>query len=140
MDLNQVQLIGRLTKEPELKQTQSGSSLVQFSIATSKKWKDANGNPQEKTEFHNMVAWRKLADIIGQYLHKGSQVFIQGSLETQSWDDKQSGQKRYRTQIVVNDLIMLAQPKNLQNQNNNQQSAPVGYTGEETINVEDLGF
>lgn len=140
MDLNQVQLIGRLTKEPELKQTQSGSSLVQFSIATSKKWKDANGNPQEKTEFHNMVAWRKLADIIGQYLHKGSQVFIQGSLETQSWDDKESGQKRYRTQIVVNDLIMLAQPKNMQNQNNNQQSAPVGYTGEEIMDVEDLGF
>ncbi len=76
-------------------------------MATSERWKDADGNPQEKTEWHNIVAWRKLAEICGQYLKKGGKVYLEGKLQTRSWDDKNTGVKKYMTEIVVDDMIML---------------------------------
>jgi single-strand DNA-binding protein len=76
-------------------------------MATGERWKDDSGNLQEKTEWHNIVAWRKLADICGQYLKKGSKVYIEGKLQTRSWDDKNTGVKRYATDVVADDLIML---------------------------------
>jgi single-strand DNA-binding protein len=105
--LNKVQLIGNLGKDPELTYTPSGVAVAKFSIATGERWKDQEGNFQEKTEWHNIVAWRKLAEICGQYLKKGSKVYVEGKLQTRSWDDKNTGAKRYSTEIVVDDLIML---------------------------------
>ena len=92
MDLNKVMLIGRLTRDPEIRTTPGGANVASFSIATSFNWTDKNdGQKKEQTEFHNIVAWRKLGDIVGQYLKKGSQVYIEGRLQTRSWDDKTSG-------------------------------------------------
>ena len=110
MDLNKVMLIGRLTRDPELRATPNGAQVASFSVATSFNWTDQSGQKKEQTEFHNVVAWRKLAEIVGQYLKKGSQVYIEGRLSTRSWDDKQSGQKRYRTEVVADNMIMLGRP------------------------------
>ncbi|MEJ0021585.1 MAG: single-stranded DNA-binding protein [Candidatus Doudnabacteria bacterium] len=110
MDLNKVMIIGRLTRDPEVRTTPSGANVASFSVATSFNWTDQQGQKKEQTEFHNVVAWRKLADIVGQYLKKGTQVYIEGRLSTTSWDDKTSGQKRYRTEIVADNMIMLARP------------------------------
>ncbi len=107
MDLNKVMIIGRLTRDPEARTTPQGTAISSFSIATGRVWKDQNGVQQEKTEFHNVVAWRRLAEIVAQYLKKGRQVYVEGYLQTQSWDDKTSGQKRYRTEIVAENMIML---------------------------------
>lgn len=111
MDLNKVMIIGRLTRDPELRTIPSGQTVATFSVATSRNWKDAQGQAQSVTEFHNIVAWRKLAEIVGQYLKKGKQVYIEGYLQTRSWDD-QAGQKRYRTEIVADNMIMLGSAPN----------------------------
>jgi len=105
--LNKVILIGNLGKDPEVSYTPSGIAVAKFSLATGEKWKDAEGNIQEKTEWHNIVAWRKLAEICGQYLKKGSKAYIEGKLQTRSWDDKNTGVKKYMTEIVADNLIML---------------------------------
>lgn len=107
MDLNKVQLIGRLTKDPEVRTTPNGKNVASFSVATGYSWTDQSGQKKEQTEFHNVIAWGKLADIIGQYLKKGSQLYIEGRLQTRSWDDKTSGQKKYRTEVIADNMIML---------------------------------
>jgi len=104
--LNKVTLIGNLGKDPELKYTNSGVAVATFSLATSDSWKDQEGNMQERTEWHNIVAWRKLAEICGQYLKKGSQVYIEGKIQTRSYNDKE-GVKKYITEIVADQLLML---------------------------------
>ncbi|MBI1806261.1 MAG: single-stranded DNA-binding protein [Ignavibacteria bacterium] len=105
--LNKVMLIGNLGKDPELSYTASGVAVAKFSVATGERWKDQEGNTQERTEWHNIIAWRKLAEICGQYLKKGSKVYLEGRLQTRSWDDKNTGVKRYATEIIADDLIML---------------------------------
>lgn len=105
--LNKVQLIGNLGKDPELRYTTSGVAVATFSLATSDTWKDQDGNVQERTEWHNIVAWRKLAEICGEWLKKGKKVYIEGRIQTRSYDDKNTGQKRYITEIVADNLIML---------------------------------
>ncbi len=120
MDLNKVMLIGRLTRDPEARTTPQGTAVTSFSIATSRVWKDQQGGQQEKTEYHNIVAWRRLAEIAAQYLAKGRQVYLEGYLQTQSWDDKTSGQKRYRTEVVAENMIMLG------NKSDNTGRAPQG--------------
>ncbi|MBI3193544.1 MAG: single-stranded DNA-binding protein [Ignavibacteriae bacterium] len=105
--LNRATLIGYLGKDPEVSYTASGIAVAKFSIATNERWKDESGNLQEKTEWHNIVAWRKLAEICGQYLKKGSKVFLEGKIQTRSWDDKNTGVKRYATEIVADNMMML---------------------------------
>jgi single-strand DNA-binding protein len=107
MDLNKVQIIGRLVRDPEVRTTPSGKNVCSFSVATGFTWTDQSGQKKEQTEFHNVVAWGKLGDIIGQYMKKGRQVYIEGRLQTTSWDDKTSGQKRYKTEIIAENMIML---------------------------------
>lgn len=106
MDLNKVMLIGRVTKDPEIRTITSGQSVATFSLVTNRQWTDQAGAKQEKAEFHNVVAWRKLAEIIQQYVKKGSKLYIEGRLETRSWDDPQ-GVKKYRSEIVTDNMIML---------------------------------
>lgn len=105
--INKVILIGRLGKDPEIRSTAGGTSVARFTIATDEKFTDRNGEKQERTEWHNIVAWSKLAEICGQYLRKGKLVYIEGSIRTDSWDDKETGQKRYRTEIVAQTMQML---------------------------------
>lgn len=110
MDLNKVMLIGRLTRDPEMRTTPSGINVCQIGLATSYVYTNQqSGQKVEQTEFHNIVMWRKLGEIAAQYLKKGSQVFIEGRLQTRSWDGKDNV-KRYRTEIVADNMIMLGKP------------------------------
>ena len=106
MSLNRVQLIGNLTRDPELRQIPGGQTVASFSIATNFAWTDSSGQKQDKSEFHNITAWRKLAEIVGQYLRKGSKVFVEGRLQTREWEGE-DGVKRYRTENVADNMIML---------------------------------
>jgi len=105
--LNRVQLIGNLGKDPEVKYTPQGTPVAKLTIATNERFKDKSGEWQDRTEWHNVVLWQRLAEIAGEYLKKGRQVFIEGRLQTRSWDDKQTGQKKYMTEVVASDLILL---------------------------------
>jgi single-strand DNA-binding protein len=105
--LNRVQLIGNLGKDPEIKYTPQGTAVAKITIATNERFKDKAGEWQDRTEWHNVVLWQRLAEIAGEYLKKGGKVYIEGRLQTRSWDDKQTGQKKYMTEIVASDLILL---------------------------------
>jgi single-strand DNA-binding protein len=107
--LNKVMLIGHLGKDPEVRYTANGLAVANFSLATNESWKDQDGNVQERTEWHNIVMWSKLAEIAGEWLKKGKQVYLEGRLQTRSYDDK-NGVKRYVTEIVATDMIMLGGP------------------------------
>lgn len=98
MSVNKVIILGRLGQDPELKYTPGGMAVCNFTVATSESWADKSGQKQERTEWHRIVVWGKLAELCNQYLSKGRQAFIEGSLQTRSWDDK-NGQKRYTTEI-----------------------------------------
>lgn len=155
MDLNKVMIIGRLTRDPEVRTIPSGQSVATFSVATSRTWKDQSGQQQSQTEYHNVVAWRRLAEICGQYLKKGRQVYIEGHLQTRSWED-QAGVKKYRTEIVTDNMIMLgsgqgqggagaapaaaAVPAAASGQDNAVPPPPTPSDAEETISVEDIPF
>ena len=105
--VNKVILIGNLGKDPELKYTPSGTAVAKFSLATNERFKDKAGEWQDRTEWHNIVAWARLAEIAGEYLKKGRSVYVEGRIQTHSWDDKQTGQKKYMTEIIANDLVLL---------------------------------
>ena len=104
MYLNKAFLFGNLTRDPELKSLPSGIKVVSFGLATNRTWKDKNGVKQERTTFHNIVSFGKQAEIMAQYLKKGRGVFIEGRIETRSWDDKNDGSKKYRTEIIVDNF------------------------------------
>ena len=104
--LNKVMLIGRLGQDPEIRYTQSGSSVANINIATNENWTDKNGEKQERTEWHSLVLWGKLADLAQSYLKKGSQIFAEGRIQTRDWEDDK-GQKHYRTEVVVTTLQFL---------------------------------
>lgn len=106
MSVNKAILVGNLGKDPELRYTPSGTAVATFPIATTERFKDREGNRQERTEWHNIVAWRQLAEICGKYLHKGKQIYIEGKIQTRSYDDR-DGNKRYITEIVADQMQML---------------------------------
>lgn len=153
MNLNKVMLIGNVVRDPEVRTTPTGQNVASFSIATNFVWTDANGQKQEKAEFHNIVAWRRLADIIAQYIKKGSKIYVEGRLQTRSWDD-QNAVKRYRTEIIAENMIMLDRAGATNSGSNYSQSnsssnfdqSPVQdnfsqtANSEEEISVEDIPF
>lgn len=142
MDLNRATILGRLTRDPEVKTTPTGKSVANIGVATGRVWFDGAGNKQEKTEFHNCVLWGKLADIAGQYLTKGRQVYIEGRLETRNWE--KDGFKHYRTEIIVDNLIMLGSPRGSSAPAHGSASEPLPTAPpevvEEEIKVEDIPF
>jgi single-strand DNA-binding protein len=105
--VNKVILVGNLGKDPEVKYTPSGVPVARFSLATNERYKDKGGEWQDRTEWHSLVAFQRTAEIVGEYVKKGSKVYIEGRLQTSSWEDKQSGEKKYRTEIIVQDLVLL---------------------------------
>jgi len=107
--LNKVFLIGNLGRDPEVRSTPSGQSVATFSLATNRRWTDRDGNRQNETEWHNIVCWARQAEIAGQYLTRGKQVFVEGRIQTRSWEDRQSGEKKYRTEIICLNFQMLGQ-------------------------------
>ena len=155
MNLNKVFIIGNLTGDPEVRHTQSGQMVCNFSIATNRTWKGQNGQKQTQTEFHNIVAWGRLAEIISNYLKKGNMALIEGRLATRSWEDK-NGNKRYTTEIIAEGLQL--GPKGAQGSNSGSSSGyskpspfakqetheekeeeiPVIQEGEEEIDLSDI--
>src|SRR5437762_4977592 len=105
--VNKVILLGNLGKDPEVKYTPSGTPVAKLALATNERFKDKEGQWQDRTEWHNVVLWQRLAEIAGEYLKKGSKVYIEGKLQTRSWEDKQTNQKKYMTEVVANDLVLL---------------------------------
>jgi single-strand DNA-binding protein len=106
--LNKVQLIGNLGKDPEVKYTPSGTAVAKITLATNERFKDKEGQWQDRTEWHNVVLWARLAEIAGEYLKKGGKVYVEGRLQTRSWDDKTTNQKKYMTEVVASDIILLS--------------------------------
>ncbi len=123
--VNQVILLGRLGRDPECKALSSGDQVANFSIATSKSWKDASGTKQERTEWHNIVAFKKLAEIAGKYLTKGRQVYVSGELQTRSWEDK-DGQKKYKTEIVAHRIEFIGDKPAAASQDSNTDAGGFG--------------
>lgn len=108
--VNRVTLIGNVGSDPELKHITEDKVVAEFRLATNRTWKDRSGAKQEDTQWHTIKAWSPLAEIIGEYVTKGRQLYIEGRIETRSWDDKTTGAKRYATEIVANDMQMLGKP------------------------------
>ena len=105
--VNKVFLLGNVGKDPEIRTTAGGMTVASFTLATADRAKDAQGNWADKTEWHNLVAFQRTAEIIRDYVKKGTQVFVEGKIQTRSWDDKTSGEKKYKTEILVNELTLL---------------------------------
>lgn len=154
MNLNRAMIIGNLTRDPEVRTTATGTSVASFGVATNRKWTNAQGQPQEEVEFHNIVAWGKLAQICQQYLAKGRKVYIEGRLRTREWEG-QDGAKRRTTEIIAENMIMLDRaPQGTSNfqpptPNRGVAAPPVidvevpvvqSVGGEEDIKVEDIPF
>lgn len=107
--LNRATIIGNLTRDPEVRKTSTGQSVCSFSVATNRNWTGQDGTKQEASDFHNVVAWGKLAEICGQYLTKGRKVYVDGRMQTRDWEG-QDGVRRYRTEIVTENMIILDRP------------------------------
>ena len=147
MNLNKAMIIGNLTRDPEVRTTPSGQNVASFSVATSLIWTDNAGQQQKKTEFHNIVAGRKLADICGQYLKKGSKVYVEGRLQTTDWIGN-DGVKKYRTEIVAENMIMLDRASGNENfgsgpatpRRQEEELPTINADEEEEIRVENIPF
>lgn len=140
MDLNRATIIGRLTRDPELRSLPTGKSVAVLGVATNRQWTDQNGQKQKQVEYHNVVLWSKLAEIASQYLKKGARVYVEGRLQTREWT-AQDGAKKSRTEIVGENIIMLdsARGEGLGSQSGQSVSGPV-EPSEEEIKVEDIPF
>ncbi len=139
MNLNKAMIIGNLTRDPEVRTTPNGQTVASFGVATNLVWKDQSGQKQEKVEFHNVTAWRRLAEICGQYLHKGSKVYIEGRLQTRDWVG-QDNVRRYRTEIITDNMIMLDRPGAASSGSQDQAPAPdeqPSPAGEPVVDVEE---
>jgi single-strand DNA-binding protein len=141
MDLNRVMIIGRLTRDPELRSLPSGRSVASFSVATNRQWTDQSGQKQKQVEYHNIVAWARLAETASQYLRKGAQVYVEGHLQTRDWT-AQDGSKKNRTEIICDNFIMLgSKPSNFEPSSGSApQSSGPSEVVEEEIKVEDIPF
>ena len=152
MYLNKVFIIGNLTRDPELKAIPSGIKVCSFSVATNRVWKDKNGAKQEAADYHNIVVFGRQAETVAQYMKKGSQVMIEGRMQTRSWDDAATNTKKYRTEVIA-DRVQFGSnsssgssssstssaPKNAQSQEDNDSLDTIEYP-EEQINAEDIPF
>ena len=133
-------IIGRLTRDPELRSLPSGRSVASFAVATNRQWTDQSGQKQKQVEYHNIVAWARLAETASQYLRKGSQVYVEGHLQTRDWT-AQDGTKKNRTEIICDNFIMLgSKPNSFEPSNNSSQSSAPAEVIEEEIKVEDIPF
>ncbi len=143
MDLNKVMLIGRLTKNPELRSTPNGQSVTSFSIATNRVFTDAQGQKQDRAEFHNIVAWGKLAEICSQYLSKGRRAYVEGRLQTRDWVG-QDGMRRYSTEVIAENMIILDSDRTASRFGQQEQQEPTAQDTnrppEEETTIEEIPF
>jgi len=149
MDLNKAMIIGRLTRDPELRNIPSGQSVTSFGLATNRSWKGTDGQKQEQVEYHNIVLWGRLAEIASQYLKKGSRIYLEGRLQTRDWT-AQDGSKKRSTEIIGENMIMLDGPKGSSSSGfgSKTDSSPIDQSTpsiapdaiEEEVKVEDIPF
>lgn len=137
--VNKVILVGNLGKDPEVKYTPSGTAIANFSIATAESWKGKDGEKQERTEWHNVVAFGKLAEICGEYLHKGKQVYVEGRIQTRQWEDR-DGNKRYTTEVVANTMQMLGKVDDVPSSSGGVVSEPPSTPPPDTSELDDVPF
>ena len=138
MYLNKATLIGNLTRDPELKSLPSGQKVASFSIATNRTWKDNNGAKQEAVEYHNIIAFGKQAEVIAQYCTKGNQLFIEGRIQTRSWEDKEGGKKVYRTEIIVENFQFGNKPSDSKPTRNEKEDAGIDTDEELEPNIDPI--
>lgn len=149
MYINKVMIFGNLTRDPELRALPTGNKVASFSVATNRVWKDKDGNKQESTDYHNVVVFGRQAETVSQYLKKGSSVYVEGRLQTRSWDDKKDGTKKYRTEIIA-DRVQFgprgggSAPKAMEDETsqaskNEAPASQIDYP-EEEINPDDIPF
>jgi len=136
--VNKVILVGNVGKDPEVKYSPSGTPIAKFSLATNERFKDRSGEWQERVEWHAIVAWQRLAEIVGEFVVTGSKVYIEGKLQTSSWEDRQSGQTRYRTEIVARDLVLLGSRGNRTGDSQESHPGPAVSDEPQAENAEDL--
>src|SRR5258708_8666504 len=110
--VNKVILVGNVGQEPEVKYTASGVPVAKVSLATNERFKDRNEQWQDRSEWHSVVAWQRLAEIVGEYVRKGSKLYVEGKLQTSTWEDRQNGEMKYRTEIMAPDILLLGSPDN----------------------------
>lgn len=141
--VNKVILIGNVGKDPEVKYSPSGTPIATFSLATSERFKDRSGEWQERVEWHSIVAWQRLAEIAGEFVTTGSKLYIEGKLQTSTWEDRRSGQTRYRTEIVARDLVILHSRGNGRNESPKAHPTPAPHhetPAERAQDLEDIPF
>lgn len=119
MDLNRATFIGNVGQDPEIRVLPSGMAVANFSLATNKRIKDGAGGYYERTEWHNLVALDRRAEVVREYVHKGTRIYVEGEQQTRSWDDKTSGEKKYRTEVLIGHLILLSSPNGNANGHSN---------------------
>ena len=135
--VNKVILIGNLGRDPELRSTPSGQQVAEFSLATSYRRKDSDGNFQDQTEWHQIVCWGRQAEIAGQYLRKGKQIYVEGRLQTRSWDDKTTGEKRYKTEVICENFRFLGRKEDAGGSGYGAPSSQMSSDSEEPTGVDD---
>jgi single-strand DNA-binding protein len=138
--VNKVILVGNVGQDPEVKYTPSGVPVARLSLATNERFKGNNDQWQDRTEWHSIVAWQRLAEIVGEYVRKGTKLYIEGKLQTTSWQDRQSGEKKYRTEIVARDLVLLGSRDNGQNATTQAADRESGVEPASPIVDEDIPF
>lgn len=155
ISLNKVQLLGNLTRDPEVRYIPSGQAVCSFAVATNRRWNDKDGNPQEDTQFHEVVAWGKTAEIIAQMFKKGNKIYLDGRMQTRSWEGP-DGAKRQRTEIVLDNFIPLTPKNSSENSvfssqgssteasspksSKSEKKAPAEESGDDVINLDDIPF
>jgi single-strand DNA-binding protein len=137
--VNKVILVGNVGKRPEIKYTPSGTPVATLSFATNERFKNKGGEWQERTEWHNIIAWQRLAEIVGEYVDKGKKLYVEGRLHTSSWEDKQSGERKYRTEIVAHEILLLGDSNGTREEQHNGRAQP-DYHASSEITDEDIPF
>lgn len=139
MSVNKAILIGRCGKDPETRYMTNGEAVTNVSIATSETWKDKSGEKQEKTEWHNLTFYKRLAEIVGEYVKKGSEIYVEGKIQTRKWQDKE-GKDRYTTEIVCHEMKMLGGKQQASEESQPQKQAPAKQKANDQFDDQDLPF
>lgn len=138
--VNKVILVGNVGKAPDVKYTPSGVPVAKLSLATNERFKDRSGEMQERTEWHNLVAWQRLAEIVGEYVAKGDKLYVEGRLHTSSWEDRQSGEKRFATEVIAEEIVLLGGRKDSGDTRTVGRENPQDVHGSAEITDEDIPF
>jgi single-strand DNA-binding protein len=140
--INKVILLGNVGRDPDVRYTPGGGAVAKFSLATNERFKDKSGEWQNRTEWHNVIAWQRLAEIVGEYVHKGSRLYIEGKLQSSVWEDRNSGEKKHQIEIVARDIILFnsTETSAQTDQDGAEDESQPAHSGAGEISDEDIPF